>query len=146
MMIRALTALALIATSSAALAQETEAQTPPVSFFTGDYFLQVFGSMALVIGLMVAVLWFLRRFNGVGRGAGIGSPLSVVASVGLGQRERAVLVEAGDKQILVGVAQGHITTLHVFDEPVVVAKAAQPQSGMAFADALRQVARGGSAS
>lgn len=139
---RLLTALAMLPTGVAA--QEAATDTPRSStLFTGEYLLQVFGSMAFVIGLMVAMLWFLRRFNGVGRGAGAGSPLSVVASVGLGQRERAVLVNAGDKQILVGVAPGHISTLHVFDEPVAAADRPQAAAAMGFAEALRQVSGAG---
>lgn len=139
---RLLTTLAMLPTGVAA--QEAATDTPRSStLFTGEYLLQVFGSMAFVIGLMVAMLWFLRRFNGVGRGAGAGSPLSVVASVGLGQRERAVLVNAGDKQILVGVAPGHISTLHVFDEPVAAADRPQAAAAMGFAEALRQVSGAG---
>jgi flagellar protein FliO/FliZ len=107
---------------------------------TGEYLVQVFASLALVIGLMVAVLWLLRRFNGVGHKLGTGSPLTVVASVGLGQRERAVLLGAGDKQILIGVAPGHVSALHVFDEPVTVRSAASvdEKSALKFADVWRQ--------
>ncbi len=139
---RVMTGLALLPMGVAAQEAQTST-TRATNLFTGEYLLQVFGSMAVVIGLMVAMLWFLRRFNGVGRGAGAGSPLSVVASVGLGQRERAVLVHAGDKQILVGVAPGHISTLHVFDEPVAAADKPQAAAAMGFAEALRQVTGAG---
>lgn len=135
-----LSTVLLFAQPISALAQDTESGTARASnLFTGEYLLQVFASMAVVIGLMVLLLWFMRRFNGVGRGAALGSPLSVVASVGLGQRERAVLVNAGDKQILIGVAPGHIAALHVFDEPVTAEQQSSQAAPVGFADALRQV-------
>jgi len=85
--------------------------------FSSGYLLQVFLSLFFVIGLLFAVLWVLRRVNGLGRG--MAGQLRVIASVGLGQRERAVLISAGKQQILLGVAPGSVTKLHVFEEPLV---------------------------
>ena len=102
------------ATAAEEAARKVTAAAP--DFFSGTYLLQVFGSLVVVIGLMFAVLWALRKFNGVG--TGVGGQLKVVASVGLGQREKAVLVNAGNTQLLIGVAPGSVRTLHVFEEPV----------------------------
>jgi flagellar protein FliO/FliZ len=84
--------------------------------FSAAYLLQVFASLGVVIGLLFAVLWLLRRFNAVGGSPG--GQLSVIASVSLGQRERAVLVDAGGTHLLLGVAPGNVRTLHVFDTPI----------------------------
>ena len=97
--------------------------------FSGGYLLQVFASLLIVIALMFAVLWALKRVNGVSRGAS--GQLRVLASVGLGQRERAVLISAGDKQMLLGVAPGSVTTLHIFDQPVVEMKTAEAGNAQA---------------
>lgn len=135
-------AILLLLTSSGVLAEEAGGRTPS-TLFTGEYLLQVFVSLAVVIGLMVGLLWILRRVNGVSRATGSGAALSVVASVGLGQRERAVLIEAGDKQILVGVAPGHIATLHVFDEPVAKPATKAPTTSMpGFAEVWKQAMGG----
>jgi len=104
-----------------ASAQETAPAVAASSLFTGDYLLQVIGSFVLVIVLLFGALLFLRRFNGVGRS--LGGNMQVVSSIGLGQRERAVLLQVGDQQILVGVAAGNVRTLHVFDESCEVATA-----------------------
>ena len=37
----------------------------------------------------------------------------------MGTRERVVLLQVGDKQLLVGVAPGSIKTLHVLETPLV---------------------------
>jgi flagellar protein FliO/FliZ len=36
----------------------------------------------------------------------------------LGTRERAVLLQVGDQQLVVGVAPGRVQTLHVLDKPL----------------------------
>ena len=76
----------------------------------------------LVIGLMIVVLgilalaWFLRRMNLVNAGAG--GALRVLGGVSVGQRERIVLLQVGEKQMLVGVAPGSVRMLHELEEPV----------------------------
>ena len=115
-----------------AAAPQRLSSTPEI--LSGAYLLQVFASLAVVIGLLVGVLWLMRRFNGVGRSAS--GQLQVIASVNLGQRERAVLVAAGDKQLLLGVAPGNVRTLHVFDEPIAIAEAAS--TAVTFKEVWRQ--------
>ena len=100
-----------------ALAQESAPAIAPSSLFTGDYLLQVVGSFVVVILLLVAVLVMLKRFNGVS--TSMGGDMRVVSSVGVGQRERAVLVQVGEQQFLLGVGPGNVRTLHIFDEPAV---------------------------
>jgi len=86
------------------------------SLFTGDYLLQVVGSFFLVICVLLAVMVLLKRFNTVGTSKG--GYIQILASAPLGQRERAVLLQVGDEQILVGVAPGNVTTLHHISHPV----------------------------
>ena len=96
-------------------AQEVAPAVSPSSLFTGDYLLQVVGSFVVVILLLVAVLVMLKRFNGVS--TSMGGDMRVVSSVGVGQRERAVLLQVGEQQVLLGVGPGNVRALHVFDEP-----------------------------
>ncbi len=86
------------------------------SLFTGDYLLQVVGSFFLVICVLLAVMLLLKRFNTVGTSKG--GYIEILASAPLGQRERAVLLQVGEEQILVGVAQGNVQTLHHVSHPV----------------------------
>lgn len=112
-----LAALPLLFLAIPALAQEAAPAVSPSSLFTGDYLLQVVGSFVVVILLLVAVLVMLKRFNGVS--TSMGGDMRVVSSVGVGQRERAVLLQVGEHQVLLGVGPGNVRTLHIFDEPAV---------------------------
>lgn len=98
---------------------DTEAVASDVGsgLFTGDYLLQVVGSFFLVICALLSVMVLLKRFNTVG--ASTGGYIQVLASAPLGQRERAVLLQVGADQILVGVASGNVTALHHVSDPIV---------------------------
>jgi flagellar protein FliO/FliZ len=50
-----------------------------------------------------------------------GGLLRVCLSLAVVMKERVVLVQAGEKQMLLGVAPGNVRTLHVFDQPIAVA-------------------------
>jgi flagellar protein FliO/FliZ len=78
--------------------------------------------LLLVLAAVFAAAWLVRRVRGLGK---FGSPaISVIAEVGLGPKERAVLVQIGKQQLLLGVAPGRVSTLHVLDEPVTAATTA----------------------
>ena len=102
-----------------AVAQEAGPAVSPSSLFTGDYLLQVIGSFVVVILLLIGVLVLLRRFNGVS--SQMSGNMRVISSVGVGQRERVVLLQVGVEQILVGVGPGNVRKIHAFDQPVVEA-------------------------
>jgi flagellar protein FliO/FliZ len=77
---------------------------------------QVTLSLILVLGAVFASAWLVRRLRNFGRpGAGA---IRIVADVALGTKERAVLIQVGAQQLLVGVAPGRVNTLHVLAEPV----------------------------
>ena len=99
------------------MAQEIAPAVSPSSLFTGDYLLQVVGSFVVVILLLIGVLVLLRRFNGVS--SQMNGNMRVISTVGVGQRERVVLLQVGEEQILIGVGPGNVRKLHAFDEPVV---------------------------
>jgi flagellar protein FliO/FliZ len=77
---------------------------------------QVTLSLVLVLGAVFAAAWLVRRLKTFGKfGSG---PIEVIADISLGAKERAVLVQVGGKQLLLGVAPGRVNTLHVLDEPI----------------------------
>jgi flagellar protein FliO/FliZ len=76
-----------------------------------DTLLQVTLVLALMLALLFAVVWWLRRVR-TPRGDG-GTALEVLANVPLGVKERAVLLRFGPNQLLVGVTPSSINTLHV---------------------------------
>lgn len=79
---------------------------------------QVTLSLLLVLGAVFAAAWAVRRLKGFGRLAP--GAIEVLGDVALGPKERAVLVQVGKQQLLLGVASGQVNTLHVLAEPVAV--------------------------
>ena len=80
-------------------------------------------ALFLVLGVVLVLAKVVRRARGAGsRGAQL---LEVLAEVSLGTKERAVLMRVGRTQVLVGVAPGQVSPLHVLTEPF---EAAAPQS------------------
>ena len=98
----------------------------------GSY-LQMFLGLTLVVGLIFGMAWLMRRVSGV-NGMSTGN-LKVLGGVSVGQREKIVLVQAGDVQLLVGVAPGEIRTLHVMEEPIVTTESTSKISS-GFAEKL----------
>lgn len=94
---------------------------------------QVFVALLFVVVLIVVTAWLLRRFSG-GTFARNGA-LKMLAGIQVGQRERIVLVQAGEVQLLLGVAPGAVRTLHQFDKPVLV-DAAEGRGAERFAERL----------
>ena len=130
--------LLLMGIPGMALAETGAGETLPstADLFSWSYLGQVIASLALVIGLLFGALWIMRRVNGVGQA--VGGQMRVVSSLGLGQRERAVLVSVGEQQILLGVAPGRVAALHVFDEPAVVQDTA-PAPPLKFSEVWQNV-------
>jgi flagellar protein FliO/FliZ len=90
------------------------------------------GQVTLSLGLVLAVIfvaaWLLRRVRGLGKGAT--GALDIIADLPVGQKERAVLIRVGNQQVLIGVAPGRVTTLHVLAEPVSVAPPSTSPTGV----------------
>lgn len=91
-------------------------------------------SLLLVVGLILGLGWLAKRMPGMQRGAAT-SHLKVVASIALGARERAVVVDVGGTQLLLGVGQGGVRALHTLEQPLPVAEAGAPSP---FAQVLAQ--------
>ena len=82
----------------------------------GGQLLQLLFGLLLVIGLIFGLAWLMRRVqSGVPGNAQV---IELVGSRAIGPRDRLVLVQVGNEQILLGVTPGRITPLHVLKEPV----------------------------
>jgi flagellar protein FliO/FliZ len=118
-MMRALCSLLLLAPLTV-LAAEPVARPVPGGDIGGQLMQLLFG-LLLVIGLIFALAWLLRRVQQIGpRG---NQAIKLVASQTLGPRDRLLLVQVGGEQILLGISAGRITPLHVLKEPVHLAEA-----------------------
>lgn len=85
-----------------------------------DQILQTIVSLAGVVMLIVGCGFFLKRLTANHAGAAPRQgPLHVVSSLSLGLKEKLLLVQVGEQQILLAVSQGRIETLQTYDTPVV---------------------------
>lgn len=108
---------AILVGSVATLAVPTMAADAPVGVALGwGDLAQLFAGLGLVVAMIVALAWALRRLGGV-RAVGTGS-LEVLGGLSVGPRERVVLLRVGTRQLVIGVAPGRVQTLDVLDEPV----------------------------
>lgn len=80
---------------------------------------QVFAGLAAVLILFGAVVFLLKRVGGF-HSASAGK-MRLIEGLSVGTRERVLLIQIGEKQVLIGVSPGHISPIHVFDEAVITA-------------------------
>ena len=97
----------------------------------------------LIFGLVVVLMvigvraFLLKRVGGFNVSAN--GNMRVIGGLSLGIKEKAVLVQVGDTQILLGLAPGRVQTLHVFDEPVVDATALNKNSSGFFSQLQKAI-------
>jgi len=108
-----------IATATAAANTATAAVAPAVSSGVAGQLTQLVFGLLLVLGLIFFLAWLLRRVQQAGP-AGKGQVIDIIGSRALGPRDRLMLIQVGNEQILLGLSPGTITALHVLKEPVQV--------------------------
>ncbi len=100
----------------AAPAQSESASKLPVSNIGTGGVLEMAAVLTGVILLILILGWLFKRignFPSAGKGM-----VRILGGVSLGPRERAVVLEAGDKRLLVGVSPGRVQTLCLLDNSV----------------------------
>lgn len=125
-------------TDSAASVPTPELAKPVSMLETGQMsgqLLQLLLGLLLVIGLIFVLAWLVRRVQQSLPVSSSQQAISLLASQSLGPRDRLLLVQVGNEQILLGLTPGNIVPLHVLQEPVVITKAQAPL-GSAFAQRL----------
>ena len=106
--------LLLTLTTASAFAQESgrEIINPVVTL----------GKLAAALMVVLVIFWIfaklMRQVQGFQSGAHGG--LQIVGTLAVGQRERIVVIQAGQEQLVLGVTSNQINTLHVLDAPLVI--------------------------
>jgi len=104
---------------------------------TGPSLTPLLLGLLLVLALIPAAAWLLRR-------AGLAQPPSacgvrVVAQLPLGPRDRLVVIEAGERRLLLGVSASGIRRLGTLPPGSLEAGAQSPPAPAGFADMLRRL-------
>jgi flagellar protein FliO/FliZ len=94
-------------------------------------------ALLVVLTVLLVLATLVRRARNWGaRGP---QHLEVLANVSLGTKERAVLLRVGDLQLLLGVAPGRVSALHVLAQPLESnPPAAAPAGAVSFQALLRR--------
>lgn len=93
-------------------------------------------SLVLVVAAIFLLAWMMRRLGGATLRSN--AFLKVISSVSMGARERVVLVQVGEQQLVLGVAPGRVQTLHVLDKPIATVDAEGAASG-SFSERLKTI-------
>lgn len=134
---------AIAALFPGALLAEASQSAWPVSAGTGfnaAYLTQMLVGLIVVVAAILVLAFLMRRVGGIQ--SRLGSDFRVLGGISVGSRERMLLVQVGERQLLVGVAPGRVQTLHVLEESIRVegpGREGGSQSDSAFARRLRAV-------
>jgi flagellar protein FliO/FliZ len=73
---------------------------------------QMLFGIVIVFGVLAGCVWLLKRFSSPVRGNGL---LRILGVTAVGPREKVVLLEVGEKVLMLGVTPNNVRTLHVFE-------------------------------
>ena len=84
-------------------------------FGSADLF-RMIGSFALVLVLMAALLWTLRRLQSRMNSQNPGRRLQILETVSIGPRQKIALLRVGHHEVMVGITASQITALAQWPE------------------------------
>lgn len=116
--------------------KQTAARTLSSSPINSSVLLETLGGLLLVLAIIAFLAWLLRRtgqFNNA-----VHSEIKIIAGLSLGARGKAMLLQVGEQQILVGVTPQHIQTLHVLEHNIETQHNSKTMAG-SFADKLQHM-------
>lgn len=97
------------------------------------------GKLSVALIVVLGVFWLFARLMKQLQGSkGSGdSGLQIVGSLAVGQRERLLVVQAGDEQMVLGVTAHQISKLHVLNKPLLGSAITATESGNDFRQKLK---------
>ena len=82
----------------------------PPGLASADLF-RMLGSFALVLAIMAALLWALRKLQSRMNSPNSGRRLNVIESLSVGPRQKFALLRVGQHEVLVGITPTQMTAL-----------------------------------
>ncbi len=91
-------------------------QTPDFSQgVSPGYFLKLIAALAFVLAVFFVLTWLLKRFH---RMPAASHGIRVIGGTTIGSKERLMLVQVGEQQLLLGVTPTSVNTLLELDTPL----------------------------
>lgn len=108
-------ALLFIISADVFAQQQTDAANIPAASSAGSILNVIFG-LIVVLLVIYALAFGMKRFGAIpGKSNNI---IRVISGLSVSQREKIVLVQVGEEQLLLGVSPGSVNLLHTLDKPV----------------------------
>jgi flagellar protein FliO/FliZ len=113
----------------------------PTRLVTYDHVMSWALGLIIVIALFFACIWLMRKMGALPENSK--QKMRVIAGLSLGGREKVMLVQVGEKQIVLGVSPGRINNLLVLEDndQVVQETKERPAEGE-FSEKLKQIMTG----
>jgi flagellar protein FliO/FliZ len=129
-----------ISTFSLAAAPSEAAESVPVKSHPFDVTATI-GSLVLVIFLILALAWLLKRmrFSALNNQNG----LSVLRQLSVGTKERVAVIQAGEEQFLIGITTQSIQLIAKLEKPIVEKNAVGKNSTTDFSSSSTSSLMGG---
>jgi flagellar protein FliO/FliZ len=109
--------------------------TAPLEPLSSPYLLKLTGGLLLVVLVIFALAWLLKKFN-LNQQSHSGL-IKIIAGLPLGTRDRIVLLQVGEEQILLGLTPGRIEKLHTLAVPLDAP--GEPLEGASFSARLNRI-------
>lgn len=111
---------------------------PAASAVSTGSLLQMLLGLAIVLAMVVAGAWLMKRF--AAQRSGSAGAIRIIAGTAVGPRERVVLLEVADTWLVIGVAPGRVNALHTLPRAALPDTAtARPADASTFIAGLRRV-------
>lgn len=108
--------LPIILFSGALQAQAEKLVAAPLEPISSPYLLKLTGGLILIVALIFLLAWLVKKFN-LNQQSHSGL-IKIIAGLSIGTRDRIVLLQVGEEQILVGLTPGRIEKLHTLAQPL----------------------------
>lgn len=102
--------------SAPVFAQAAAESLAPLDPVSAPYLVKLTGGLILVVAIIFLLAWLLKKFNLNPQSQN--GLIRIVAGLNIGTRDRIVLLQVGEEQILLGLTPGRIEKLHSLAKPV----------------------------
>ena len=117
------------------VAQQESADIASVDPMSSLYLAKLTGGLLLVVVVIFGLAWLMKRLN-LSQHSQNGL-LKIIAGLPLGTRDRIVLLQVGEEQILLGLSPGRIQKLHTLSIPLIDQQ--EPIVNSAFSQKLDRI-------
>ncbi len=113
--------LTKISVDSITVDETEQVVTPPKKVEVGRHVMGNMDAGSMIVSLLLVLLaiviaaWILKKLQ---VGGSTANGLKVITSLNLGSKERLVVVQVGEKQLLLGLTGQQINLLDTLDEPI----------------------------